>query len=237
LGDRFLRFKRFRQRAVQSPTGAYWADDPKFDIAAHVLRVKLRGAAGKAELETLVSDLMATPLDPSRPMWQFHLVEGYGEGSAVVVRIHHCYADGIALIQVMLSMTDADRKGRVPGPVPPPPKRSESTDGSPDVFAGVLNRASRMGSILIEKAAGLLARSRQGSRICQQGSALTEELAKLALMGEDSRTCFKGQPGIAKRVAWADPIAVAEVKRRRPGAGLLVNDVLLSSVVGALART
>jgi diacylglycerol O-acyltransferase len=234
LSDRFLRFKRFRQRAVQSPTGAYWEEDPKFDIAAHVLRVKLRGAAGKLELETLVSDLMATPLDPSRPMWQFHLVEGYAEGSAVVVRIHHCYADGIALIQVMLSMTDADREGRVPGPVPPPPKRSESTDGNPDVFAGALNTASRMGSILIEKAAGLWNDPAKAVAFARQGSAFTEELAKLALMGEDSRTCFKGQPGIAKRVAWADPIAVAEVKAVGRALDCSVNDVLLSSVAGAL---
>ena len=47
LSDRFLRFRRFRQRAVQSPTGAYWVDDAAFDIAEHVRRVKLPGTAGK----------------------------------------------------------------------------------------------------------------------------------------------------------------------------------------------
>src|SRR3981081_944016 len=152
LSDRFMRFKRFRQRAVQAPTGAYWADDRKFDIGAHVRRVKLRGAAGKKELETLVSELMATPLEPSKPLWQFHLVEGYEGGSAVVVRIHHCYADGIALIQVMLSMTCADREGRVPGPVPPPPKGSESTDGDP--LAGALKMATKKGTVLRENRDG-----------------------------------------------------------------------------------
>src|SRR5580704_11951963 len=84
LRDRFMRFKRFRQCAVRTPTGAYWTDDRQFDIGAHVRRVKLRRPAGKAELESLVSELMATPLDPSKPMWQFHLVEGYEGGSAVV---------------------------------------------------------------------------------------------------------------------------------------------------------
>ena len=43
---------------------------------------------------------MSTPLDFSKPMWQFHLVEDYQGGSAVILRIHHCYADGIALIHV-----------------------------------------------------------------------------------------------------------------------------------------
>ena len=232
LSDRFMRFKRFRQRPVQTPTGAYWTDDRNFDIGAHVRRVKLRGAAGKAELERLVSDLMATPLDPSKPMWQFHLVESYEGGSAVVVRIHHCYADGIALIQVMLSMTDADREGRVPGPVPPPPKHLESTDGDP--LAGALKMATKLGSVLIEKGVGLWHEPAKAVAFAKQGSAFTEELAKLVLMDEDSRTRFKGQPGVAKRVAWADPIAVPEVKAIGRALDCSINDVLLSSVAGAL---
>jgi diacylglycerol O-acyltransferase / wax synthase len=232
LSDRFLRFKRFRQRPVQTPTGAYWAEAAKFDIDAHVRRAKLNGAAGKIQLETLVSELMATPLDPSRPMWQFHLVEGYDGGSAVVTRIHHCYADGIALIQVMLSMTDADREGRVQGPVPPPPRASESTGSDP--LAGVFKMAARVGSGLIEKGMGIWHDPAKAVAFAKQGGAFTEELAKLVLMGEDSRTRFKGQPGVAKRVAWAEPIAVSEVKAIGRALDCSINDVLLSSVAGAL---
>src|SRR6266446_3272871 len=148
--------------------------------------------------------LKATLGDPSKPLWQFHLVDGYEDGSAVVVRIHHCYADGIALIQVMLSMTDADREGHVPGPVPPPPKRSESSDGEPHVVAGALKMATKIASILVEKGASLCHKPAKAVAFAKQGSAFTEELAKLMLMGQDSPTRFKGQPGVAKRVAWAD---------------------------------
>jgi WS/DGAT/MGAT family acyltransferase len=165
-------------------------------------------------------------------MWQFHLVEAYEGGSAVVVRIHHCYADGIALIQVMLSMTDADREGRVQGPVPPPPKHSDSTAGDP--LAGALKMASKMGSVLIEKGAAIWHDPAKAVAFAREGSAFTEELAKLILMDEDSRTCFKGKPGVAKRVAWADPIAVAEVKAIGRALDCSINDVLLSSVTGAL---
>jgi diacylglycerol O-acyltransferase len=234
LVDRFMRFKRFRQRPVQTAAGAYWSDDHRFDIGAHVRRVKLRGAAGKAELETLVSELMATPLDPSKPLWQFTLVEGYEGGSAVVIRIHHCYADGIALIQVMLSMTDADREGRVPGPVPPPPRSNGSGSAGVDPLAGALKMASKMGSVLIEKGAAMWHDPAKAVAFARQGSAFTEELAKLVMMDEDSRTRFKGQPGIAKRVAWADPIAVSEVKAVGRALDCSINDVLLSSVAGAL---
>ena len=78
------------------------------------------GRGGKRELQTLVSRLASTPLDPARPLWQFHLVDNYDGGSALVARIHHCYADGIALVQVMLSMTDAAPNG--PPALPPPPQ-------------------------------------------------------------------------------------------------------------------
>src|SRR5438132_9506160 len=108
IADRFLRFPRLSQRPVQTSTGAFWETDHKFDIGAHALRVALKGRDSKRALEALVSRLVATPLDPTRPLWQFHLVDRYEGGSAVIVRIHHCYADGIALIQLMLSMTDAD---------------------------------------------------------------------------------------------------------------------------------
>ena len=58
----------------------------------------------------------------------------------------------------------------------------------------------------------------------------------LVLMSEDSATRFKGQPGVAKRVAWADPIALDEVKAIGKALGCSVNDVLLSSVAGERVR-
>ena len=67
-----------------------------------------------------------------------------------------------------------------------------------------------------------------------QGTALTAELAKLALMPQDSPTRFKGKPGVGKRVAWADPLSLDEVKAIGKALGASVNDVLLSCVAGAL---
>jgi WS/DGAT/MGAT family acyltransferase len=65
-----------------------------------------------------------------------------------------------------------------------------------------------------------------------QGSAVTSELAKLALMPEDSATRFKGSL-VGKRVAWADPLRLWEVKAVGKALGASVNDVLLSCVAGA----
>jgi WS/DGAT/MGAT family acyltransferase len=238
LAKRFLRFKRFRQRVAQSSAGAYWETDPAFDLATHVKRIVLPGRAAKAELEMLASKLMSTPLDPARPLWQFHLVERFDGGSAVIMRIHHCYADGIALIQVMLSMTDADRAGRAAGLRPPPRTRevdpNDPLAGLLEPVADTLKLAMKTGSTLVEKGIDLLQDPAMAVQLVEQGSALTADIAKLVLMREDSRTRFKGKPGITKRVAWADPVPLTEVKAVGRALDCSVNDVLLSSVAGAL---
>jgi len=237
LTDRFLRFERFRKRPLQTPAGSSWQTDDEFDIANHVERVALPGRAGKAELEAFVSALAGTPLDPARPLWQFHLIERFDGGSALVVRIHHCYADGIALIQVMLSLTDADRAGNAAGPVPPPPSASAADDPLAEPIgplAGAMQFARQAGSTLIEKSVGLWHDPGRAVALADRGAALTAEIVRLATMGEDSATRFKGKPGIAKRVAWADPVSLAEVKAIGRAYDCSINDVLLSSVAGAL---
>lgn len=239
LVDRFLRFERFNQRPMQTSGGSFWEADDEFDIAHHLQRVALPVGAGKVELEALVSTLVSTPLDPARPLWQFHLIERYEGGSAVVVRIHHCYADGIALIQVMLSLTDADRAGNAAGSVPPPPRRRAAAPDDPlseliGPLAGVVQFAREAGSTLIEKGVELWQDPGRAVALADQGAALTAEIVRLATMGEDSATRFKGKPGIAKRVAWADRVPLSEVKAIGRAYDCSVNDVLLSSVAGAL---
>ena len=106
---RLLRFDRFRQRAVlpRGPLGsAYWEPDPQFDVTAHIKQVRLPDGSDQDDLQQLVSHLMSIPLDRERPLWQYHLVENYQGGSALITRLHHCIADGIALMRVLLSMTD-----------------------------------------------------------------------------------------------------------------------------------
>jgi WS/DGAT/MGAT family acyltransferase len=239
IARRFLRFPRFRQRPVASAGGYRWRTDERFDLAHHVKRVELPRSAGDTELESLVSRLVSTRLDHAHPLWQFHLVANYKGGSAVIIRIHHCYADGIALIQVLLSMTDTDRGGKLAGPVPAPePARGDAEDDPiAELLAPVsvmLKMASSAGSTLLDKGGELWRDPMQAVALAQQGGALVGEIAKLALMDEDSATRFKGKPGVAKRVAWAEPIPLDDVKAVGKALGCSVNDVLLSSVAGAL---
>lgn len=106
LENRLLRFDRFRQRVVERDDQAYWQDDPYFSLDNHLHRIGLPGPAGQAELQELVADLASEPLDFHHPLWQFQLVDRYQNGAALITRIHHCIADGLALVQVLMSLAD-----------------------------------------------------------------------------------------------------------------------------------
>ena len=103
---RLRRYRRFRQIATLDSDGAWWVDDPDFDIDAHVRHSLLPAPCGKAELQKFVAEMASTPLNPVRPRWEFNLVDTANGNSALVVRIHHAIADGIALIGVINSLTD-----------------------------------------------------------------------------------------------------------------------------------
>jgi diacylglycerol O-acyltransferase / wax synthase len=242
IRERFLRFPRFRQRPAQLPGGSYWENVADFSIDDHVLALKLPGRAGTRELQALVSRLASLPLDPARPLWQFHLVENFAGGSALIARIHHCYADGIALVRVLMSMTDAAANGPPAMPFLATPA-SGPRKGADDPLAellqpisGVMKLVRKVGATLIENGAAIWHDPGKAVALAERGGALTAELAKLALMPQDSPTRFKGRPGVAKRVAWAEPLPLDDVKAVARALGASVNDVLLSCVAGALAE-
>ena len=105
------RFPVFSQRIAPDTLpllSPQWEDDPEFDLDRHVSTAMLPEPAGEAELKAYVESVMHVPLDRRHPLWDMHVIEGYGGGAAVVSRFHHAIADGIALAQVLLSLTDAE---------------------------------------------------------------------------------------------------------------------------------
>ncbi|MGE0357835.1 MAG: wax ester/triacylglycerol synthase family O-acyltransferase [Burkholderiales bacterium] len=242
IEKRFLAFRRLRQKAVQDATGAWWEDDEDFDLDSHVHRIALPGKAGKDELQAFVSDLASTPLDATKPLWQFHLVDNYDAGSALVMRIHHCYADGIALVQVMLSMTEKTAKASLALPA----EEIETAGGAEADFweqvlrpvTGALESASRVGRNLLEQGREIASNPAIAQEaledVTRKGMDFAGEFARLALMGSDSSTRFKGRLGVRKRVAWAEPLPLEEVKVMGKALGCSINDVLLAMATGAL---
>ncbi len=243
--ERLLKYKRFRQKVVEDAMGASWVSDRGFDLQRHVQRETLepkRGQSARQALEARVAVLASTPLDPAQPLWQLHLVEDYTDasgrrGSAMIARIHHCIADGIALISVMLSITDGGK---------PPPERAQKPDDEKDWLADavlkpitdVAIKAIGLYGDGVSKSVEMLSKPPQqlfGSvDMALTGAQVLKDVAALALMPDDSPTRLKGKPGYAKRVAWCEPIPLDDVRAVGKALGASINDVLLACAAGAI---
>ena len=212
-----------------------WVDDPDFDLSRHVV-----GAGAVADddgLAALVSRLLGTPLDMRHSPWQFHLVslpapDGGDPTSALVARLHHCIADGIALASVLLSLTDDDPDTASDDPADdrsgPDPRRpglrTRLTAGSRDLVpvAGVDPLSPRS----LRQAATAV---RFGWRVLSTGVGLL-------LANRNPRTRLSGKLGTTKVAAWSHPLDLAVVKRVAAALDATVNDVLLAVTAGALRR-
>ncbi len=223
LVERLLPYRRFRQK-VLGPFGPRprWVDDGRFDVERHIIEHALDGPGDQHALEASVSRLMSTPLSFEHPPWTFHHVEHYGEGSAVIVRLHHCIADGIALMHVLLSIADEEYSADHV-----PKARARRPLGAR--VQATLRGAATETVDLLTHPRHLLYRLRQGGR----GAGA---LGALLAMRPDSDTLFKGAATPARRAAWTRPIALDDVKAVAASTGSKVNDVLLAAAAGALRR-
>mgnify|MGYP000719100771 CR=1 FL=1 len=232
LNERFLAYPRFRQKVVETPTGTFWQNDADFDLNYHVRLSALPGKADKAALERFVSQMASTPLDKSKPLWQFHLVEKYDGGSALITRIHHCYADGIALVQVMLSMTDSEAR---PSKREPLSKTWLKEDGKAiKARMGMIDRYMKLGESLLGKGMDLYRNPTLANVVAKEGGEIARELAVALSLSDDPNTLLRGKLGVSKRVAWAPPLPLEDVKAVSRVFDATVNDVLMASMAGAL---
>lgn len=232
VARRFAVHRRFRARPVEAEPLPAWEDDPDFDLDAHVRRTALPAPAGRAELEALVGGLAGTDMDHRRPLWEFHVVEDCDGCAAVVLRIHHCYADGIALMRVFMDMTDAA----------PAPRRARRRRAGPLAWLGQLPvpgvalaaRALAGSGQWLARAADLALRPAHATALAQHGSGLLVEALKVALLPPDGRSPLRGPLGRRKQVAWGPRLPLAEVSTIARSLGCTVNDVLMATAAGAL---
>ena len=243
-----LKFRRFKQRVVKDSAGATWVDDKSFDISKHIVVEKLPKVAKGQEqnaLQDRVALLAMQPLDTRRPLWQLHLIENYDGGSVLIVRIHHCIADGIALIAVSMSMVDG---GAQPPERAPKAEKRGGLEGAEDWIAGTLIKSlTQLAVKTLGKTGDNVANTLEMLTDPKQGMVNTVGMAKIAyqlasdaaalvLMPDDSPTRLKGTPGTTKRVAWCQPIPLDEVKAVGKALNCSLNDVLLSCVAGAIGE-
>lgn len=229
VGRLLQRYPRFSQRIVEPGAGllpmvAGW-QDVDVDPAAHISRLRLPAPGDRAALAELAGNLMSTPLDMRVPPWHLHLVDGYNEGGrrgcAIIARLHHAIADGMALAGVLLSLTDeaSARSGAHPDPA--------AETGSLGLARRVAGRGWRAGTGLVRHPGSAL-------RVSGDALGLGTTLGRLLLLPDDPPTVFRGPLRTVKRASWSPPAPLAEVKALARATGGSVNDVLLAVAAGAL---
>ena len=257
LEARLSRYPRFRQRVLQDPSGAYWVHDEHFDIGNHVHVVNLAGAntagvSNKEALEQYVAALTTQSLDFNKPLWHMTVVERYeGDGvvgHALIIRIHHCIADGIALIGVMYSLfdevPDAPEEGAEPEGLRRTREKREARsaaraemDPMEQFFAPLSDAAGKALAVsggVASRYMDMMSNPEKFADYAKIAAAVTAEIAELATMPNDSQTRFKGTPSAVKHVAWSAPLPLADIKAVCKVLGVSVNDILLASVAGAM---
>jgi diacylglycerol O-acyltransferase / wax synthase len=104
---------RLRTRAVEPAItyglwgGARW-QPVTTTVGHHVVRTRLSPPGDDEALRAYVGDAASGPLPAARPLWQLHLIDGYGPGSAVLLRTHHAMADGAAIMRLVDLLADPD---------------------------------------------------------------------------------------------------------------------------------
>jgi diacylglycerol O-acyltransferase len=104
---------RLTERVVSPPmriAPPEWRTDPTLDLDYHLRRVALPGSGSLRDLLDLAATLSSTPLDRSRPLWEFTLIEGLDDGRAALLqRVHHTVTDGVGGLKLSLSLVDFER--------------------------------------------------------------------------------------------------------------------------------
>ncbi len=247
---RLASFPRFRQKVVRPKTGIglpKWVNDKNYDLSSHLHRVALPAPGDKNELSAMISGLMTMALDTNKPLWDIHLIENYKTGCALFFRLHHCIADGIALMHVLHSTADTDPDA--PWPKPPAAGKKLRTRKGP-IFSfntmisdakGALQKGQGISKKILKEVEKASANPTGLKSILKAVAKLPSDVAgvlsKHTIMNADPITAFKGKLQVAKQVTWTEPIDLDRIKKLgKTISSATLNDVLIATVTGSMRR-
>jgi diacylglycerol O-acyltransferase / wax synthase len=212
------RYRRFRQRIVrphQILSRPYWEDDPDYRVEDHVERLDLRLPADDAALGEMINRKMNTPLDFAHPLWKVTLADNHPDGSIILVRVHHCIADGISLMQVLLQMTQASTETPASQAAVANPDRTKQP-ANPGDPAPTPDRTAAVRKPTFTE--------------------ITAAIGLILFRRPDPSSMFKGQLGVIKKVVWSEPFSLPEIKKIAHYRHATVNDVMSAVAAGAVQR-
>lgn len=232
LAQRLSRRPPFRRRLAQIPFGLghpVWVADGAFDVDRHLVRRTCEAPGGLRELAAVVSEVAGTQLDRSRPLWELHIVEGVegaeGGSVALVAKIHHCVADGVAALDLLLDVVnDAEPEGERRSVAVPEPMPSRG-----QLLAIAAVEAGRR----LRRLPRLVVRTIRGLRSLWRRTRLHP--GRTPTPFGTPRTAFNGSLTAGRSFGVAR-LAMPDVLLVKKHFGVTVNSVVLAICAGALRR-
>lgn len=230
--------KSFRERLVRVPLDLdhpYWIQDPDFDLEYHVRHVALPKPGDWRQLCILVSRLHSRPMDLTRPLWEFTIVEGLDNIPglppgcfALVAKVHHAAIDGMSGVEMSAAVHDI---------TPDMPKLEVADDWKPDSRPGIAELLISGYFNTLRKPiqyAETLARSAPG--LARLGNELRKGEVSLKNTKLAPNTRFNGKVS-AHRVFDGVPFPLADVRAIKDAVeGATVNDAILAIIGGGLRK-
>jgi diacylglycerol O-acyltransferase len=234
---------RLRQRVVSPPlrlAPPEWRDDPTLDLEYHLRKVAVPSPGGMRELLDLAAAVSAPPLDRSRPLWEFTLVEGLTDGRvALLQRVHHAVTDGVGGLRLSLSLVDFEPDAPAgPGAATSGEREDADPRTTPaGVLADALRYSTRRQVELARQglgaAAHLAAHPDEARRDVVGAAQLAASVRRQVLVTEPARSALLRNRSLGRRFE-VRQVALDAVKDVATALGGSVNDVFVTAVAGAL---
>jgi WS/DGAT/MGAT family acyltransferase len=234
---------RLGERVVAPPlrlAPPEWQPDPTLDLDYHLRRVSAPPPGGRRELLDLAALLSSAPLDRSRPLWEFTLVEGLADGKAALLqRVHHTITDGVGGLKLSLSLVDLERDPDDSPPVPAGAPRPAETprSGPVDVIAGAVSYTLRRERDLVRAGvgavAGLALHPLDLPRRTSETVHLAGSVRRQIFVTEPARSPAFTHRSLGRRFeVYSIPLDAAQHTAKALGG--TINDVYVTGVAGAL---
>ncbi|WP_298449345.1 WS/DGAT domain-containing protein [uncultured Marinobacter sp.] len=233
----WMAWERFRYMPVKRTAAWYWTPDPVFNLQHHLDVVLDRFT--ESDLQEWVSERLNQPLPAYRPIWKFWLVPNAEGGAALLLRIHHCYADGVSLTGIFDHLCSASPQQY------PAIYGAQHTEGfSPWVSAAKsrleqLFGGGRAPEVGTENQSPGLGDNEAGygdllEQLAHNGLKLVNELSDFLAEPEDTPSDLK-RPLLGQRhCRWSVPVPLDQFRSIAKATNVTINDVLLSCVAAAV---
>lgn len=203
-----------------------WTDDPRFDIANHVVQRRLNSPGAQSDLWELCGHVLAEPLNPDRPLWELIFVDGLEDGRvALIEKLHHSMADGIAAAELATVLLDVSPESGVADDI----VSWQGSDPTP-LWRGAFRDLRRLAEVPLHCAAwgaqSVLHPIRRSRSLIAEVTALTSVLQG-GLIAPHST--LNGELG-ARREVHVVHLDLNEIRHVAHEHGATVNDMILTLV-------